>query len=140
MDARPPAFDADPAGEPQRPRRPWSMKFNDALRGLKYGIRGQSSFFVHFFAAALVVAGAIALQCSAVEWAILLLCIGGVLATELINSALEVMHRGLDSATRERNYKALDIGAGAVLLASVTAAIVGAVVFISRLSRVLGWI
>jgi hypothetical protein len=47
---------------PQRPRRPWSMKFRDALRGLKFGIRGHSSFFVHFFAAALVVAAAAAVE------------------------------------------------------------------------------
>src|SRR5262249_37078383 len=57
---RPPLF---PPGEaaapaPARPRRPWRRKFGDAYRGLKLGIRGHSSFFVHFFFTALVVAAA----------------------------------------------------------------------------------
>ncbi|MSU79136.1 MAG: diacylglycerol kinase family protein [Gemmataceae bacterium] len=140
MDDSQPAFDADPAAEPSRPRRPWAAKFRDALRGMKLGIRGHSSFFVHFFATALVMAAGVALQCTLHEWMILLLCIGGVLTAELFNSALEVLHRGLDPETRERNYKALDIAAGAVLMASVTAAVVGAIVFAYQLAKLLHWI
>src|SRR5437764_14817992 len=98
----------------QRPRRPWSHKFRDALRGLKFGIRGHSSFFVHFFAAALVVVAAIAMGCDVFDWCLLLLCIGVVLTAELFNSAVETLHRGLDPETRERNWQALDIAAGAV--------------------------
>ena len=123
-----------------RPRRPWSHKFKDALRGLKLGIRGHSSFFVHFFAAALVVAVAFALGCSIDQWCVLLLCIGIVLTAELFNSAIEVLHRGLDPETRERNYKALDIAAGAVLMASMTAAVVGALVFLKRILQMLGYL
>ena len=37
------------------PRRSWRDKFKVAFRGLKLGIRGHSSFSVHFFFAALVV-------------------------------------------------------------------------------------
>src|SRR5207249_11700618 len=44
-----------------RPPRSWRSKFRDALRGVKLGIRGHSSFFVHFFFAALVIAAAIVL-------------------------------------------------------------------------------
>jgi len=124
--------------ETQRPRRPWSQKFRDALRGLKFGIRGHSSFFVHFFCAALVVAAAIQFQCTLTEWCVLILCIGFVLTAELLNSAIETLHRGLDPETRERTWKALDIAAGAVLFASITAAIVGAVIFGSHLVDLLG--
>lgn len=123
--------------ETQRPRRPWSQKFRDALRGLKFGVRGHSSFFVHFFCAALVIAAAIQFQCSVGEWCLLLLSIGFVLTTELINSAIETLHRGLALETRERTWKALDIAAGAVLFASITAALVGAIIFGSRLIELL---
>lgn len=44
-----------PAPAHDRPPRPWRGKFHDAFRGVKLGIRGHSSFFVHFFVAALVV-------------------------------------------------------------------------------------
>ena len=126
--------------ESQRPRRPWGHKFRDALRGLKFGIRGHSSFFVHFFAAALVVAAAVAMECTLVQWCVLLLCIGVVLTAELFNSAIETLHRGLDAEARERTWKTLDIAAGAVLAASLTATVVGLLVFGKRLGQLLGWL
>ena len=45
-----------------RPKRAWRAKFGDAMRGLKLGIRGHSSFFVHFFFSALVLAAAAILR------------------------------------------------------------------------------
>ena len=111
------------------PRRPWPLKFRDALRGWKFGIRGHSSFFVHFFFAALVLAAAVALRCSVEQWGLLLLCIGVVLTAELFNSAIKTLHRGFDDLTKERTWQALDIAAGAVLMASVTAALIGLLIF-----------
>ncbi len=124
-----------PETDRSRSARPWSDKFGEAFRGLKRGIRGQSSFFVHFFFAALVVAGAIVLECSSAQWGLLLICIGLVLTAELFNSAVEILVRGLDEASRERVWPCLDIAAGAVLLASITAAIVGCLVFLRQLGE-----
>jgi diacylglycerol kinase len=140
MHALPQLPEQDESPQAQRPRRPWAQKFGDALRGLKLGIRGHSSFFVHFFAAALVVAGAVAMSCTLTQWCVLLLCIGVVLTAELFNSAIETLHRGLDAETRERTWKSLDIAAGAVLMASMTAAVVGLMVFGKRLAQLLGWL
>ena len=114
-------------------RRGWHAKFEDAFRGLKRGIRGHSSFFVHFFFAALVIVAAFVLRCTAAEWCILLLCIGMVLTAELINSSIETLVRGLDKDIRDRIYPCLDIAAGAVLMASITAVVVGLIVFVNRL-------
>jgi diacylglycerol kinase len=119
------------------PPRPWRHKFGDAFRGLKQGIRGHSSFFVHFFFSALVVAGAIVLRCDRAEWCLLFLCIGMVLTAELFNSALETLVRGLDETTRARTWRCLDISAGAVLMASITASLIGAIVFLNRLGQML---
>lgn len=118
-------------------RRPWKAKFGNAYRGLKLGIRGHSSFFVHFFIAALVLVAAGTLRCTLEQWCLLLMCIGVVLTAELFNSAVEALFRGLDEATKARSWHALDIAAGAVLLASVFAGIVGALVFISRVMQIL---
>jgi diacylglycerol kinase len=120
--------------EPQaRPRRSWRQKFAAAFRGVKLGVRGHSSFFVHFFFAALVLVAAGVVGCHVWEWCVLIGCIGMVLTAELFNSAIETIIRGLDEPTRERVWPALDIAAGAVLLASVTGAIIGAIVFVVRL-------
>ena len=124
----------EPEAPPRRPRRTWRAKFADALRGWKFGIRGEVSFFVHFFFAVLVIAAAVVLQCSLVEWCLLLFCVGLVLTAELFNSAVETLVRGLDPRTRERCARALDIAAGAVLMASLTAAVIGSLVFVSRIA------
>jgi diacylglycerol kinase len=118
-----------------RPPRPWRHKFGDAFRGLKLGIRGHSSFSVHFFFAALVAAAAIVLRCSVEQWCLLVGCIGMVLTAELFNSAIETLVRSLDEATRQRLWPCLDIAAGAVLLASITAAIIGAAIFLTIVLR-----
>jgi diacylglycerol kinase len=118
---------------PTKPRRSWRAKFADAFRGLKLGIRGHSSFSVHFFFTVLVAAAAIVFHCSALEWCLLLGCIGMVLSAELFNSAIETLFRGLDPDTKKRTYTCLDISAGAVLLASITAALIGCVIFVPRM-------
>jgi diacylglycerol kinase len=135
-----PHVSASPLASPQRkPPRGWRHKFADAFRGLTFGIQGQSSFFVHFFMTALVLAAATVLRCSLQDWIILLLCIGMVLAAELFNSAVETLVHGLDERTKSRCWKALDIAAAAVLVASITAAVVGALVFLHRLGELLDW-
>ncbi len=131
------------AGEPElfdrpKPRRSWRDKFADAFRGVKLGVRGHSSFFVHFFFTALVLAAAIVLGCDALEWCLLLGCIGLVLTAELFNSAIETLFHGLDAATKARTKGALDIAAGAVLLASGTALVIGVIIFLPRMAAMLG--
>jgi diacylglycerol kinase len=121
------------AAEERPAPRTWRRKFGDAFRGVKRGVRGQSSFFVHFFFTALVLAAATALRCSLEEWCLLLGCIGLVLMAELFNSALETLFRGLEDPGRQRAKYALDIAAGAVLLASGTAALIGSLIFLHRL-------
>lgn len=109
-------------------QRSWITKFRDAFRGVRLAVTGQSSFAVHFIAAALAVAVAAAFQVTVAEWCLLLLCIVLVLVAETFNSALERLAKAV---TREENShiaEALDIGAAAVLLASIGAAVVGVMV------------
>ena len=119
--------------------RPWKQKFADAFRGLREGVRGESSFVVHFIVALAVLAAAAALRMDVVEWSVLLLCIAGVLAAEMFNSALESLAR---SVTREENAHirdALDVASGAVLTAAFGAVAVGIALFGHRAGQLLGW-
>ncbi len=124
-----------PTELPRRPRGPrrWRDKFREAARGVKLGVRGHSSFSVHFFFAALVLAAAAVLGLDAWEWCVVLLCVGGVLTCELVNSAVETLFHGLDDESKGRITGCLDIAAGAVLVASLTAAAVGTLVFTRKL-------
>lgn len=113
----------------RRPSRRWRDKFGEAWRGVKRGVRGHSSFFVHFFFAVLAVAMALVLQCALLEWCLIMGCIGLVLTAELFNSAIETLFHGLDSESKSRIEGCLDIAAGAVLTASLTAAVIGSLIF-----------
>ena len=106
--------------------RPWRDKFNEAFRGIRIGVRGQSSFFAHFFFAVFALAAAAVLRCGPLEWCLVIGCIGLVFTTELMNTAVETLFKGLTAEARDRVYVCLDMAAGAVLLSGVTAAVVDA--------------
>ena len=120
-------------GDRPRRRRSWRDKFRAAFRGLKMGVRGHSSFSVHFFFTALVLVASAVFLRDLLEWCIILGCIGVVLTAELFNSAIETLFRGLDESTKARTWQALDIAAGAVLFASLVAALIGSIVFLRHL-------
>jgi diacylglycerol kinase len=123
-----------------RPSPPsWGQKFAHALRGFKLGIRGQSSFFVHFFVASVVIVAGFVLQVERWEWSVLVLCITVVLAAEMFNSSLEHFGRAVEGSFNPELGRALDIAAAAVLVTSIGAAIIGAIVFLLRLGPMFGW-
>jgi diacylglycerol kinase len=134
MTVRPPAASPKRAG-----LRRWRDKFREAFRGIKLGIRGHSSFAVHFFSAALAIAACVALDCTLIEWCLILVCIGGVFTAELFNSAIETLFHGLEAETRSRWNGCLDIAAGAVLTASAFAVLIGFLVFGNRIGKLMSW-
>jgi diacylglycerol kinase (ATP) len=130
----------DPRTEPTPFSNPgWQNKFRFAVRGLSRGIRGskrsvkQNSFLVHLPCSVLVIVAAIWLQVGWVSMALLVICVGMVLVTELINTSIEELAKAVSNEHDENIGAALDIAAGAVLLASLTAAVVGGLIFIPRL-------
>ena len=119
-------------------RRPWTRKFADAFRGLKRAVRSQSSFAVHVTVAACVVAVAAVCRVSAGEWCLLAGAIAMVLAAEIFNSAVESLARALGPGWNPRVRDALDMASAAVLVAACGAAVVGLIVFGSRLLTLVG--
>lgn len=126
-------------GERPRRRRSWPRKFRDAFRGVAVGVRGQSSFRVHFLFAVLVIAAAALMRASWIEWVVLLLCIAVVLAAEMFNSALESLAKAITDKHDPRLADALDTGSAAVLVAAIGAALVGGIVFLHRLGLLAQW-
>ena len=113
--------------------RTWSRKFADAFRGLSRAVRTQSSFAVHLLAAGSVVAAGAFFRVSAVEWCLLALAIGLVLMAEIFNTAIESLARAPGSRRHPRVRDALDMASAAVLLAAITAAVIGVIVFGPRI-------
>ena len=122
-----------------RPDRSWGAKFRDAFFGLWQGFRGESSFFAHFFMTAAVILAAIVLRVNMIGWCLLAICITVVLVTEMVNTALETMARAITEEPNPHIGGALDIGSAAVLLSSIGAGVVGAIVLLNALGKLLDW-
>ncbi|MCR9116163.1 MAG: diacylglycerol kinase [bacterium] len=120
----------------ERPRTWWN-KFADAFAGMWVGMRGQSSFAVHFAVAVIVVIAAAALQMSLERWCLLILCIAVVMSAELFNSSLEIIAPAIDEEYNERLRDSLNIASAAVLVAALGASVVGAIIFIARIIELL---
>jgi diacylglycerol kinase len=112
------------------------------LKSLSYAFRGLGILFatqpnarIHaLFALAACVLG-VWLRITAVEWGLLILCIGAVFTAEAFNTALEFLADEVTLETRERIRLAKDLSAAAVLLACLASAIVGLVIFLPRLAQ-----
>jgi diacylglycerol kinase len=113
--------------------RTWSRKFADAFRGLWRAVRTQSSFAVHLGMAAAVVAAGAFFRITAGEWSLVVFAIGLVLMAEIFNTAIESLARAPGSRRHPRFRDALDMASAAVLLAAITAAVIGVIVFGPRL-------
>lgn len=100
-----------------------------ALRGVALGFAREVHIAIHFAAALLVLAAAWWLNIPAAETALVVLAIGGVLAAEYLNSALETLADVVHPRPNGGIAKAKDIAAGGVLLATLAAVGVGLLVF-----------
>jgi diacylglycerol kinase len=112
--------------------------FRYALQGFAHTIKTQRSMRIHLCAAALVAVVGILVRLERLEWAIIAICVGLVLASELINTALEAI---VDIASPEFHPKAKiakDAAAAAVFVFAVVSVIVGLLVLVTALDRLVG--
>jgi diacylglycerol kinase (ATP) len=109
--------------------------FNYAFEGIIHVLRTQRNLRIHFLAAILVFAGAVAVGVTRIQLIALVLAVAFVLVAEMLNTAIEGV---IDVSTTsfDPNAKlAKDIAAGAVLIASITAVAVGFLVFQSAVGQ-----
>lgn len=108
----------------------FSNTFKNARKGMRLVLKSEVNIRVHFCIALVVLTLAFVLDFSIDRICILLLTIGFVIVSEMVNSAVEF---SLDAVFHNRYSKlvgmAKDISAGAVMFASVIAIIVGVVLF-----------
>ena len=111
-------------------KRPHTLRdsFRDAIMGVRSALREERNMRIHFTSLVLLCAVSLLAGLNALEWAVLLLAAGAVVGLELLNSAIE---RAVDLAEpRESELvaQAKKLAAGGVLVASVVAVLVGALV------------
>lgn len=107
--------------------------FKYALDGLKYAFKYEQNMLVHILATIVVVACGVMLEISLAEWLIIILAIGLVIATELINTSIEAI---VDLTSPEINplaKVAKDTAAAAVLVFAITAVIIAIIIFVPKI-------
>lgn len=107
--------------------------FGYAFKGIDDVIEHEPNMKIHVVVAILVVIMAFILKVSIIEWIILVLLIGAVLAAETINTTIENL---VDMYTKEYDEKAKivkDTAAGTVLILAITSAIIGLIIFIPKI-------
>ncbi|MDF1740245.1 MAG: diacylglycerol kinase family protein [Verrucomicrobiales bacterium] len=107
--------------------------FRDAWRGIVSVAKSEFNFRVHLACLVPVIVFGCFFEVSAVEWIALTLCVGFVLFAEILNSALEYLADTVHPEVDPGIGKAKDASAGAVLVASLAAATVAAIIFIPKI-------
>lgn len=111
--------------------------FKHAINGLKILFREEHNARVHLFVAVLVVIAGFVFEISITEWMMITFAIGLVITTEIFNSTIE---KTADFVSPERNEKIKvikDLAAGAVLVSTITAVIIGLFIFLPKLLQIL---
>jgi len=114
----------------------WRKLFSSfifAFSGIVTTFKSEQNFRIHTMVSVIVIGLAVALDFSNERFIILLIVIGLVLSLELVNTAIE---KTIDLITKEYHplaKKAKDAAAGAVLVFSIFAVIIGILLFIEPL-------
>lgn len=115
-----------------RPSTSRLASLGHACRGLAVLMK-EPNARIHLLASCAVLALGLALSVTLLEWALLALTCAMVLTAEALNTAIEHAVNLASPQWSEGARRAKDVAAAGVLLASVGALCVGAVVFLPRL-------
>lgn len=110
--------------------------FGYAIEGFVTAVRTERNIKVMLALGALTVAAGFAVRLDWHSWGLIAICCGLVIFAELCNTAMEAI---VDLATQELHplaKRAKDIAAASVYTLSITAAIVGAIVFAHALGLI----
>lgn len=107
--------------------------FKHAFEGIWSAIKKERNLKIHIVIMFLVIVFGIIFNISKTEWFVCILLFGGVIALEIMNTAIETT---VDLITMEKNPKAKlakDASAGAVLVMAIMSVIIGLMIFMPKI-------
>lgn len=111
-------------------KRALFSSFKDAFSGIKFTFKNERNFRIHTVVTILVVTAGFVLKISLLEWTSILLCIGLVIAMELVNTAIEqTVDLIVGESFHELARNAKDAAAGAVVISACMSVIIGLIIF-----------
>jgi diacylglycerol kinase (ATP) len=112
--------------------------FGNAFRGIFFAFKTQHNIWIHSLAIVVVVIAGFIFKLDVMEWGLVVLAIGLVLATEMINTAMEWLMDLFSPGYSEKAGLIKDVAAGAVLVAAVISVIIGIIVFLPKVIELIG--
>ena len=92
----------------------------------------EPNFRIHVVATIMVIAAGLYFKLSTTEWLAIVIVIGLVLLTELLNTAIENIADFISPERHEKIKTIKDIAAAAVLISAIVALVVGLLVFVPK--------
>jgi diacylglycerol kinase (ATP) len=113
--------------------------FRYALQGVLQGVKSQRHMRFHFFVAVAALLAGTIMRLNRAELLVLLFAVSLVIITELFNTAIEAVVDLVTTTYHPLAKVAKDVAAGAVLVASLNAVVVGLLLFfdVERLQQLL---
>jgi diacylglycerol kinase len=128
-----------------RKKRKIKIKSKKIINSFKYAIEGFCSSFkternmkIHVSIMILVIIVGILLEINKYEWIICIICFAIVISGELFNTAIETITDMVMPYKNEKAKLVKDISAGGVLILAIGATIIGLIIFVPKISLLLG--
>jgi diacylglycerol kinase len=109
------------------------QSFSHAFRGFKVSLMEEQNLRIELILGFISVLMGIYFHLSSIEWIVLILTISAVIGAELFNTALECLVDLISPEVHPLAKKAKDAAAAAVLISSVSAALVGIFLFVPKI-------
>jgi len=121
----------------EKEKRAWDVvrraqSFTHAFRGMKLFIKTTPNALIHICIGILVIIAGFYFDVSTFEWIALIFAIGFVLVSEAFNTAIEIDINLTSPQYHPYAKDTKDVAAGAVLLASFTAFVIGLIIFLPK--------
>jgi len=107
--------------------------FSYAFAGLRVLFREEHNSWIHATAAVLAIVMGFLFRISPMEWIAVVIVIGMVFAAEIINSSIERTADFVKAERDDRKRDIKDLGAAAVLVCAISAALVGIIIFLPKI-------
>ncbi|RSD22743.1 diacylglycerol kinase family protein [Mesobacillus subterraneus] len=122
----------------KRRKHTLASSFKFGFQGIASAAVRERNMQIHLGISLIVIIAGFSFSITAFEWIAIILCIGGMISLEMMNTALE---RTVDMFTKEFHplaKQAKDIAAGAVLVFAIASVAIGMIIFIPRISAWFG--
>ena len=112
------------------------QSFKFAIEGILLLFKTEHNAWIHILSGLIVTFLGIYLKLSKTEWCFIVFAIGFVFVTEILNTSIEYLTDLVSPNYNEKAKKVKDLAAGGVLFSTITAVIIGLIIFWPKIMQI----